>query len=167
MLWTPGLVSGVVVLLPDVVLVVRIVFVLVSLLWVVLCHVVGGMGISWFVVWGLFGCGCGLGVGWEAGGPAGKEGLGVGGWVIVGGDGACEGGVVLDVGGAVIVEVGGGEGDGVFSRRTCPWRMLRFCTGAVDGSFGQVRGQIGIEVADFSFDLVARMGLCTLPFLPF
>ena len=52
------------------------------------------------------------------------------GWIIVGGDGAR--GLVLDVGGAVVVEVGAGEGDGVFSRRTCPWRMLRFSTGAVD-----------------------------------
>ena len=150
--WTPGLVSDVVLLLPDVVLVVRIVFGLVSLPRVVLCHVVGGVVMLWFAVWGLFGCGCWLGVGWEAGCTAGKEGLGVGGgvivvgegarvggvvlevvgWVIVGRDGARAVGLVLDVGGAVIVEVGGGEGDGVFSRRTCPWRMLRFSTGSVD-----------------------------------
>ena len=83
---TPGLVSGVVVLLADVVLVVRIVFGLVSLPWVVLCHVVGGVVMLWFAIWGLFGCGCGLGIGWEAGGPAGKEELGVGGWVIVVGE---------------------------------------------------------------------------------
>ena len=43
--WTPGLVSDVVVLLSDVVLVVRIVFGLVSLPRVVLCHVVGGRGL--------------------------------------------------------------------------------------------------------------------------
>ena len=74
--WTPGLVSNVVQLLPDVVLVVRIVLGLVSLPRVVLCHVVGGVVMLWFAVWGLFGCGCGLGVGWEAGCNAGKEGLG-------------------------------------------------------------------------------------------
>ena len=76
--WTPGLVSDVVVLLSDAVLVVRIVFRLVSLPRVVLCHVVGGVVMLLFAVWGLFGCGCGLGVGWEAGCTAGKEGLGVG-----------------------------------------------------------------------------------------
>ena len=44
---------------------------------------------------------CCLVVGWDVGGPAGKEELGVGGWVIMGGECARAGEVVLEVGGVL------------------------------------------------------------------